>query len=427
MNCSKSNWMLWALLGMGPVLAPLPAAAQDQPMAGVQQSSTQLPTQVSLIEYLQLVARNSPQLMAQRLEVKAAQADTQTARAWPNPTVSYNRHRYENSVSVEQPLLVFGQRSQRIKTARQAEQAAAMQVQGNVQDLLNDAAHAFIDVQIAQQKLALWKAALGDFDKAEHVVNGQIEAGARSRYDGARVSMQRAQVEVQLKKADAELGETVVKMAALAALPTWRPQAFGSLKPLQAPAQAQTYGSLESLWEQAQGRLPALRAADAELELARQQVLLQKREAMPAVAINYGRIRNHNDGNYNQVGVSVEVPLFDRKQGAIARAEVGVVQAQHRREAAEVAAKAELVRSLQQLELKRAALRDFEGAGMAQMGSLRQMTEDAYRLGKSSILDLIDALQTLQERRMDHLDLTKDMLEAEWELRLASGNVPAVE
>ncbi|MGE8318158.1 MAG: TolC family protein [Comamonas sp.] len=422
MSCRNPSF---ALLALCAALAALPAAAQETraPAAAPEAASASAPAQITLTEYLQLVARNNPQLMAQRLEVKAAEADTTTAGAWPNPTVSYNRHRFENSVSVEQPLPIFGQRSQRIKTARQAEQAAAMQVQGNVQELVNGAAHAFIEVQIAQQKLALWQAGRDDFAKAERVVNGQIEAGARSRYDGARVAMQRAQVEVQLKKANAELQEAVVKMAALAAMPAWRPQAFGSLKPL--PPQA--LGGFDTLWEQAQGRLPAIRTADAELELARQQVLLQKREAMPAVAVNYGRIRNRNDGNYNQVGVSVEVPLFDRKQGAIARAEVGVVQAEHRREAAEVAAKAELVRSLQQLDLKREALRDFEDSGMAQMGSLRQMTEDAYRLGKSSILDLIDALQTLHERRMDHLDLTKEMLEAEWELRLASGNVPAVE
>ncbi|GAB2455303.1 TolC family protein [Comamonas humi] len=422
MSCRNPSF---ALLALCAALAALPTAAQEAraPAAAPEAASASAPAQITLTEYLQLVARNNPQLMAQRLEVKAAEADTTTAGAWPNPTVSYNRHRFENSVSVEQPLPIFGQRSQRIKTARQAEQAAAMQVQGNVQELVNGAAHAFIEVQIAQQKLALWQAGRDDFAKAERVVNGQIEAGARSRYDGARVAMQRAQVEVQLKKANAELQEAVVKMAALAAMPAWRPQAFGSLKPL--PPQA--LGGFDALWEQAQGRLPAIRTADAELELARQQVLLQKREAMPAVAVNYGRIRNRNDGNYNQVGVSVEVPLFDRKQGAIARAEVGVVQAEHRREAAEVAAKAELVRSLQQLDLKREALRDFEDSGMAQMGSLRQMTEDAYRLGKSSILDLIDALQTLHERRMDHLDLTKEMLEAEWELRLASGNVPAVE
>lgn len=426
MSCRKNSLAPLAVALLCAALAPLLAAAQGQPAVAAA-APVSVPEQITLTEYLQLVVRNSPQLMAQRLEVKAAQADTTTASAWPNPTVSYNRHRFENSWSVEQPLPIFGQRSQRIKTARQAEQAAAMQVQGNVQELVNEAAHAFIGVQIAQQKLALTQAGRDDFAKAERVVNGQIEAGARSRYDGARVAMQRAQVEVQVKKANAELQEAIVKMAALAAMPAWRPKAFGSLKPLQPQAQAQTFGSFDTLWEQAQGRLPAIRTADAELELARQQVLLQKREALPAVAINYGRIRNRNDGNYNQVGVSVEVPLFDRKQGAIARAEVGVVQAQHRREAAELAAKAELVRSLQQLGLKRDALSDFEDAGMAQMGSLRQMTEDAYRLGKSSILDLIDALQTLHERRMDHLDLTREMLEAEWEVRLASGNLPAME
>ena len=61
---------------------------------------------------------------------------------------------------------------------------------------------------------------------------------------------------------------------------------------------------------------------------------------------------------------------------------------------------------------------------LSQLEQLRRMAQDSYQLGKSNVLELIDVLDTLRERHMDHLDLVKDMLDAEWRVRVASGNVP---
>ena len=57
---------------------------------------------------------------------------------------------------------------------------------------------------------------------------------------------------------------------------------------------------------------------------------------------------------------------------------------------------------------------------------LHQMAQDAYRLGKGTILELIDALGSINEHRLEHLELVKDMLDAEWEVRLASCDLPQV-
>lgn len=64
--------------------------------------------------------------------------------------------------------------------------------------------------------------------------------------------------------------------------------------------------------------------------------------------------------------VSVEIPLFDRRQGPIERAKVEADQAELRRDAAVLAAQSELQRALQQLSLRRTAVRDYEKEGLAQ-------------------------------------------------------------
>lgn len=407
-------------LSSGMASAQLSTAADGQAIPVGAQTA---PASVSLNEYLQLLARNSAHIKAERTRIAAARADTTTAGTWPNPTVSANRQRQEKDLGLQQPLPIFGQLSQRVKTARQAEDVAAAQLDTSVQDALGEGASAFNEVLVAQRRLALWQAAREDLTGSARIVKGQIEAGARSQYDGARIVLQVAQMDVQIRKAEAALKDAASKMAALASLPRWEPVAIGSLKPMDLAA----YASSEALWEQARGRLPGLKAAAADLEQSRQQIALQQREAIPTPSLSYTRVNHRQDGRYGIVGVSVDIPLFDRKQGAIDKARADEMQAQYKQEAAEVAAQAELWRSLQQLRMANDALAAFESDALSQLDQLRRMAQDSYQLGKSNVLELIDVLDTLRERRMDHLDLVKDMLDAEWRLRVASGNMPQVQ
>ena len=285
---------------------------------------------------------------------------------------------------------------------------------------LNDAATAFIDLLMTQQRLKVWQEAQEALNSAGNIVRGQIEAGARSRYDGARLSLQQAQMAMQVSQAQSDWQDAASHAAALAALPQWAPRATGSL---QAVPVAQLLHEQE-LWEAARLRLPALVAAQAELDQLRHKVELERREALPTPSISVARVRNRLDGNYNQIGVSVELPLFDRREGPIARAQVEAEQAQLRYDAALIEARTELQRAIRQLKLRRDAVRAYEKQGLAQIAPLNQMAQDAYKLGQGSILELIDSLGSINEHRLEHLDLVKEMMLAEWQVRVASGDLP---
>ncbi len=343
-----------------PASEVAPAAAPQQP--------------VGMQEYLQMVVRNQPQLAAQRLQIGIAQADSRTAAAFPNPTASYSSKPGEKQWGIEQPLPIFGQRRLRMVNARKGETAARANVEVAVATTLNDAATAFIDLLMTQQRLKVWEEAQESLNGAGNIVRGQIEAGARSRYDGARLSLQQAQMAMQVSQAQSDWQDAASHAAALAALP--------------------------------------------------HKVELERREALPTPSVSVARVRNRLDGNYNQIGVSVELPLFDRREGPIARAQVEAEQAQLRYDAALIEARTELQRAIKQLKLRRDAVRAYEKQGLAQIAPLNQMAQDAYKLGQGSILELIDSLGSINEHRLEHLDLVKEMMLAEWQVRVASGDLP---
>lgn len=378
---------------------------------------------VTLQEYLRIVVQNQPALAADRMQLDLAKADSKTAATFSNPVAHYSNKRGEKEWGVEQAIPIFGQRGMRIENARLGEQAAAANSDVAVATTLSDAAHAFNELLVAQQRYQVWLAARDELDKAGFIVKGQIEAGTRSRYDGARLNLQQAQMSMQVSKAQAALRDAAARVASIAALPQWKVRVEGSLQATdlrKAPA-------YDQLWSTAQTQLPSLRASQAELDRARQKIKLEQREALPTPSFGLSRIRNSGDGSFNQVGVSVEIPLFDRRQGPIERAKVEADQAELRRDAAVLAAQSELQRALQQLSLRRTAVRDYEKEGLAQIAPLHQMAQDAYKLGKGTILELIDALGSINEHRLEHLELVKDMLDAEWEVRLASGDLPQVQ
>lgn len=425
MNKWHSLAMAAALYGgafssIGHAAESVSTPAQNTVAAGRMAAPVQA---VTLQEYLHIVVQNQPNLAADLMQRDLARADSKTAATIPNPSMHYSSKRGEKEWGVEQPIPIFGQRGMRMENASLGEKYAAANADVAVAVTMSDAVHAFNELLVAQQRYQVWLAARDELEKAGGIVKGQIEAGTRSRYDGARLNLQQAQMSMQVSKAQAALRDAASRVAAIAAMPQWQVRVEGSLQ----AADLRKAPSYEQLWSAAQTRLPSLRAAQAELNQTRQKVKLEQREALPTPSFGLSRVRNSMDGSFNQVGVSVEIPLFDRRQGPIERAKVEADQAQLRHEATVLAAQSELQRSLQQLTLRRTAVRDYEKEGLAQIAPLHQMAQDAYKLGMGSILELIDALGSITEHRLEHLELVKDMLDAEWEVRLASGDLPLIQ
>ena len=430
-NLPPKIWVQWQALAVaaalccGLVSGASHAANTAEPAAANTAAVGRVAAPVqalTLTEYLRLVVQNQPALAADRMQIDLARADRKTASAFPNPAAHFTHKRGEKEWGVDQPIPIFGQRGMRMENARLGEQAAVANADVSVAVTMSDAAHAFNDLLVAQQRYQVWLAARDELEKAGNIVKGQIEAGTRSRYDGARLNLQQAQMTMQVSKAQVALRDAASRVASIAAIPQWQARVQGSLQ----ASDIRHAPSYDQLWNNAQVQLPSLRAAQAELDRSRQKIQLEQREALPTPTIGVARIRNNVEGSFNQFGVNVEIPLFDRRQGQIERARVEADQAELRRDAALLSAQSDLQRALQQLSLRRSAVRDYEKEGLAQIAPLHQMAQDAYRLGKGTILELIDALGSINEHRLEHLELVKDMLDAEWEVRLASGDLPQV-
>jgi len=398
------------------------ARAQDQ--------NADPPERLTLPVLLRLVAERSPRLAVEQVAIDAAEADRITAGALPNPTVSYGRFKpsggantlfdgsRQQQATVEFPLLIAGQRGARIEAAEKGMLATRARVGLAGNELALRAAELFVGLQAAQEKVAVLQESIGDIERAAAIVSGRLDSGMSSRYDLARVEVELAGVTARMEEARSDRGNQSAGLATLIGAPGWRPTAIGTPIPAGLPADAAAWRNLLVAGN------PQINVARREENVAQAALQRTEHERWPVPVLSLGRTWTSDPfGAANFVGLSTEILLLDTRRGPLDRAKAELQAAQRRREEIESAVSVELFRLLDSLAQRRTALEQFERKVGTGMPALKQMAEDAYRLGRGSILELIDATRSRLDTRLTNVDLRAAIVQQELQIKALTGKL----
>jgi outer membrane protein TolC len=169
---------------------------------------------------------------------------------------------------------------------------------------------------------------------------------------------------------------------------------------------------------------PALALAHAESEAAQARVEQAHRERFPVPSVSLGRTWTSGPfGAANFIGVASEIPILDtrRAQEDRAAAEAGATRERERTTLAALSAELDKQRAV--LAARREALERFDASAAARPGAFLEMAESAYRLGRGSLFELLDARRTQLDATLARLELVSLIVEAEVELRALSGRL----
>jgi cobalt-zinc-cadmium efflux system outer membrane protein len=95
--------------------------------------------------------------------------------------------------------------------------------------------------------------------------------------------------------------------------------------------------------------------------------------------------------------------IFDRNQGAIAKANAQINAENLALEAEMAEARAQIERATTVLAKRREALSALETRVVQRIPTLRRMSEDAYREGGADILELLDAMRSVKDIQIAHV------------------------
>ncbi len=372
---------------------------------------------LGLDDYLAQVARHNPELAAARGQRAFAEAESLTARAYPNPEVELGAGPWRSRVGgasgsatqlgVTQPIDLPSVRAPRIGAA-EAGVAAALAAERSTRLSIGF---------LARQAYAEWLRRAEDERSARE--NAALLAQIRDRV-AARVAVGEAP-RFELVRAEAE---SLAAQNTLAAARLRVDEARGTMRRLAGnalPAQFEPSGpppmpadqvpALAPLQDEVLAAHPALKVLEAERERARLRLEQERALRAPQPSLRLGDSRDP-EMRATTVGVAVTVPLWNRREGPIAQAQAGIdlAAAQLERE------RANLLRDLDSAHARfgiaQRQVQTFEAGLLKSAEAALQVAEAAYRFGERSFLEVLDAQRTLRTVRTDYNQARFDRLSA---------------
>ena len=295
--------------------APLPVGAQLQ----------EFPRMLSLPDALQIAGQRNPGLQTETTAPQIARGDATTAALLPNPSLEIRsegfhggsfRDRQELSVEVSQEIPTAGKRARQIAVAGANLRATQADVDNTARLLRFAVKQAYYQIVLAKADLAVAQDLLADFDRTIRSKEEQFRLGEISGAELRRVQIERFRVFDDVVAAELNLKQARVTLLALLGHPdsTTEFDVTGEL------VKGEPIDSLATLHAEALQTRPDLKAQHQRLIRSREQIGLERARRFPNLSPFVGYRRDFSEDGVI-FGVAAPLPLFNRNQGGIVRAQ----------------------------------------------------------------------------------------------------------
>lgn len=390
------------------------AAAQAKSVSAQDASSLTLPRALSLARAA------SADVIAARYAVDAAQARARQAGAFTNPVLAYSREQTgragestsQDIIGVDQMLEAPGIRSARRDAARLRSSVAEARLRGAEAQLDLDVAHAYGRVIAADQRASLAQQAAGAFAAAARISERRLREGDISGFAARRIRLETARYAVL--RAEALLARNTARVA----LATLTASPIDTSTRLREPAANFTLAPMsmtdDSLVALALRSRPELMAGALEVDVATAETRLASRERLPWATLSLGSKREEVIGGDQlsgfAAGLSVPLPLWDRRGGA-----VGAAEAETRRRAAELAGvrrrvTREVTEGVEALRAVQEQLRVLGPDLQSDATSVLRSAQLAYAEGELSLIEWLDTVRAYYETQTSIVNLRAELL-----------------
>ncbi|HWM68257.1 MAG TPA: TolC family protein [Steroidobacteraceae bacterium] len=286
------------------------------------------PLQTWNLDLLTLVAfYYSPELDVSRARWSAADAAVVTAGMRPNPSLNIAPEFSTNSpagvspwlpaISLDVPIETAGKRGHRMDEAQQLSESARWRVVTTAWGVRRKLTGALLDYTVVRHREALSKR---QFDLQAQIVRmeeGELTAGAVAGSDVTVARIQLAKTRLDLEATRAQVAETRARSADALGIPL-RALDGADLMFLFDPTDASALTSEEARRRALTSRSDVLGAL-AEYEAAQAALQLEIAKQYPDIHLGPGYQWDQGQDKW-LVGLTFELPVFNRNQGPIAEA-----------------------------------------------------------------------------------------------------------
>ena len=379
---------------------------------------------------------HNPALKAVRTTIQQSQAQETTAAIHPNPVFTYDdlfvpvfgpfngttiNNVSEFDAGISYTFERGHKRQARIRAARDQTAVTQAQVHDTERSLTFNVAQQFLGVLLAKANLQLAEQDLASFQRTVDLSAARYEAGAISEGDFLKIKLQLLQF------------QTDVSSAKLAVV-----QALASLRELlgyeAVPANYDVGGELaytplhlnkEDLQSLALKTRPDFLAAQQGVTAAQSQYGLARANGKRDVTttLDYTHVTGLNTMSFL---FNIEIPIFDRNQGEIARTHYAIAQSEETRTSVEQTVMTDVANAYEALKTGDQVVQLYQSGYLKQAQDSRDISEYAYKRGAASLLDFLDAERSYRATQLAYRQALASYMLALEQVREAVGtrNLP---
>ena len=388
---------------------PLPPQLANPPRADTTQPP---PVRITLDDAIRLAVQHDHALQAARSTILQNQAQEITANLRPNPVISWDTqffplfHPEEFGTGYLNTEAQFDlgigylfergkKRQHRLQAARDQTAVTRDQVDDTQRQLIFNLSQQFVAVLLAQSTIDLANQDLDSFQQTVDISNERYKLGDMSEGDLLKIRLQLLQFQSDLSAA------RLSKVQALAALRQYLgfesvPDNYDVDGEL---AYTPVKAGIDDLKALALRSRPDLQATQQGVVAARSQESLAEANGKRDlnVTFDYTHTNGQSSGAFY---FNIDLPIFDRNQGEIARTKYAITQAQELELESAQQVLTDVVSAYGNLKSNDEIIRLYEGGYVRQAKESRDISEYAYKRGAASLLDYLDSERTYRANQL---------------------------
>ena len=413
--------------------APAPATAPAQAAA-----SPAGQDRITLDDAIRLSLLHNHALQALRSTIQQSLAEEVTANLRPNPTLGldaqflpiFQPSEFSSEYIDQQAQFDAGvgylfergkKRQHRVQAARDATSVVRSQVADSERQLVFNVSQQFVDALLAESMLEFAQQDLDGFQKTVDISNERFRVGDMSEGDFLKIKLQLLQFRSDLSAAKLARVQSLAALRQLLGFESvpddYDVQGALDYQPV--------HGDVAGLKSIAAINRPDLRAAQQGVTSAESQLALQKANGKMDITgtFNYTHTAGVNTGAFYY---NMPLPIFNRNQGEIQRAEYAVTQAQQLASETSQQVSTDVVSAYANLQTNDQIIQLYQGGYVDQAKQSRDISEYAYRKGAASLLDYLDSERTYRANQLAYRQALASYMLALEQMRQAVGtrNLP---
>ncbi|HWY05220.1 MAG TPA: TolC family protein [Candidatus Acidoferrales bacterium] len=426
------------LLVFALLLSPAFVASQQSTAPTPQTTTPSGAPHISLDDAIRLALQHNHALQALRSTIQQSLAEEITANLRPNPTLGLDAQ----FLPIFQPnqltsdyldqsaqfdagigyLFERGKKRQhRLRAAKDQTAVVRSLVSDSERQLVFNVGQQFVDVLLAESTLEFAQQDLGSFQKTVDISKERFRAGDMSEGDFLKIKLQLLQFQSDVSAAKLARLQSLAALRQLLGFETvpddYDVQGALDYQPVHA--------DLAGLKNVAAINRPDLRAAQQAVTAAESQLALQKANGKMDITgtFDYSHTAGASSGSFFY---NMPLPIFNRNQGEIARAQSGITQAQEQASETSQQVLTDVVAAFANLQTNDQIIQLYQGGYVDQAKQSRDISEYAYRKGAASLLDYLDAERTYRANQLAYRQALASYMLALEQMRQAVGtrNLP---